>query len=168
MYLCQIQIYNLINIINKIIYYISTKGGTQFDCFKLLTKIFILLWSKNMSANENIDINLINNVNKEKNKEKKADPESLNIYDIINICIEYNKLGYNIQKQVKAILESGVEQSIRNGKITSESIPHIKQFLSYICENSYSSEASEQAFQCYLMIEEFEHEYPKYFLKHKN
>jgi hypothetical protein len=117
-----------------------------------------------MSANENIHINLLNNVN----KEKKAEPESLNIYDIINICIEYNKLGYNIQKQVEAILESGVEQSIRNGKITSESIPHIKQFLSYICENSYSSEASEQAFQYYLTIEEFEHEYPKYFLKHKN
>lgn len=118
-----------------------------------------------MSVHEFMNLGLISGVNK---KQKGDSSESLNISDIINICREFNKLGYNIQHQVETILELGVEQSIKSGKVKSEAMPHIKQFLSYICENSYFGEASEQAFQCYLMIEEFECEQPKYFLEHKN
>jgi hypothetical protein len=50
----------------------------------------------------------------------------LDISDIINICREYNKLGWQIQNQVENILEVGVEESIKSG-IVRKNLCHISR-----------------------------------------
>lgn len=80
----------------------------------------------------------------------------LDISDIITICREFNKLGWQIQNQVENILEVGVEESIRSGIVKRESLPHIKSFLTSICRNAYFGDAVAQAQDCIELIEEYE------------
>lgn len=80
----------------------------------------------------------------------------LDISDILRICKEYNKLGWQIQSQVENIIEFGVEESIRNGNVKRESLPHIKFFLHRICENPYFGDAVSQAQDCMTLIIEYE------------
>lgn len=80
----------------------------------------------------------------------------LDISDIINICREYNKLGWQIQQQVENILEVGVEESIKGGKVSRGSLPHIKSFLKAISRNAYFGDAVSQAHDCIKLIQEFE------------
>lgn len=80
----------------------------------------------------------------------------LDISDIINICREYNKLGWQIQNQVENILEVGVEESIKSGNVKRESLPHIKSFLHSICSNAYFGDAVSQANDCIQLISEYE------------
>lgn len=61
----------------------------------------------------------------------------LDIFDIINICKEYSSLGWQIQNQVEQILEVGVEESVKNGFVKKESLPHIKSFIQKFGENPY-------------------------------
>jgi len=84
----------------------------------------------------------------------------LDISDIIIVCREFNKLGWNIQNQVEQILEIGVEESINNGYVKYESLPHIKSFLKSIGQNAYFGDAVSQAYDCIKLIQNFE-------LKHK-
>jgi hypothetical protein len=80
----------------------------------------------------------------------------LDISDIINICREYNKLGWQIQNQVENILEVGVEESIKSGIVKKESLPHIKNFLQRICDNAYFGDAVAQADECIELIKTYE------------
>lgn len=80
----------------------------------------------------------------------------LDISDIISICREYNKLGWQIQNQVENILEVGVEESIKSGNVRRESLPHIKNFLNRICDNAYFGDAVDQARDCIKLIAEYE------------
>ena len=80
----------------------------------------------------------------------------LDISDIINICREYNKLGWQIQNQVENILEVGVEESIKTGNVKQQSLPHIKDFLKSICENPYFGDATSQANDCINLILQYE------------
>jgi hypothetical protein len=80
----------------------------------------------------------------------------LDISDIINICREFNKLGWQIQNQVENILEIGVEESIKSGFVKQQSLPHIKSFLKAICQNPYFGEAILQAKEVIYLISEFE------------
>ena len=80
----------------------------------------------------------------------------LDISDIINICREYNKLGWQIQNQVENILEVGVEESIKAGKVKQQSLPHIKDFLKSICKNPYFGDATSQADDCIELIKQYE------------
>jgi hypothetical protein len=84
----------------------------------------------------------------------------LDISDIINICREYNKLGWQIQGQVETILEVGVEESIKSGKVRQESLPHIKSFLKAICSNAYFGDAVSQAHDCIQLITQYEVQHP--------
>ena len=83
----------------------------------------------------------------------------LDISDIINICREYNKLGWQIQNQVENILEVGVEESIKTGNVKEQSLPHIKDFLKRICENAYFGDAVTQAHDCINLIQQYEEKY---------
>ncbi|MEO7172792.1 hypothetical protein [Flavobacterium sp.] len=76
----------------------------------------------------------------------------LDISDIINICREYNKLGWQIQSQVDLILELGVEESLKTGLVKRESLPFIKNFLKAITQNSYFGDATSQAEDCFELI----------------
>lgn len=78
------------------------------------------------------------------------------IDDIISICREYNKLGFNIQNQIENILETGIEPSIKNGSIKKEALPHIKDFLKSIHSNPYFGDASSQADDCIKLIAKYE------------
>lgn len=75
--------------------------------------------------------------------------------DIITICREYNKLGFQIQNQVDTILELGIEESIKNGSVKKESLLHIKSFLKAITNNPYFGEASQQAEECIWLINDY-------------
>src|ERR1039458_617841 len=83
----------------------------------------------------------------------------LDISDIISICREFNKLGWQMQNQVENILEVGVEESIRNGSVKKESLPHIKSFLLSICKNAYFGDAVSQAQDCIALIRDYEDSY---------
>lgn len=80
------------------------------------------------------------------------------INDLLNICREFNKLGYQIQNQVENILELGIEESIKAGNVKRESLPHIKFFLEQIIKNSYFGDAVSQAEECIFMISKFQDE----------
>lgn len=80
----------------------------------------------------------------------------LDISDIITICREFNKLGWQIQNQVDEILEVGVEESIKNGSVKQQSLPHIKAFLKAITSNAYFGDAVSQAHDCIKLIEDYE------------
>jgi hypothetical protein len=80
----------------------------------------------------------------------------LDISDIINICREYNKLGWKIQSQVENILEVGVEESIKQGIVHKESLPQIKSFLKSISRNAYFGDAVSQSNDCITLIKEYE------------
>lgn len=79
----------------------------------------------------------------------------LDISDIISICREYTKLGWQIQSQVENILEVGVEESIKSGNVKKQSLPHIKSFLHAICGNPYFGEATIQAQECIFLIDSY-------------
>lgn len=104
-----------------------------------------------MTTHELDALNFINQINTE---EEYSIP--LDISDIISICQEYNKLGWQIQHQVENILEYGIEESITKGIVKKESLSHIKNFLRAICKNPYFGDAGSQANDCIVMIESFE------------
>lgn len=85
----------------------------------------------------------------------------LDISDIINICKEYNELGWTIQNQIENIIEYGVNESIKNNLIKIESLPHIKNFLIQITKNAYFGDAVSQAQECINIIENFEKQIEK-------
>lgn len=80
----------------------------------------------------------------------------IDITDIISICKEYNKLGWQIQNQVENIIEFGVEESIKSGFVKQESLPHIREFLIAVSRNPYFGEAILQAQQCVDLILKYE------------
>lgn len=80
----------------------------------------------------------------------------LDISDIITVCREFNKLGWQIQNQVEQILEVGVEESIKSGHVKRESLPHIKSFLKTISKNAYFGDAVSQAHDCIKLIQAYE------------
>ena len=81
------------------------------------------------------------------------------IDDIISICRDYNSLGWQVQNQIENILEVGVEEAIRSGKVKQESLPHVKYFLRRICGNCYFGEAVSQAEDCLKLIHQYEHKH---------
>lgn len=80
----------------------------------------------------------------------------LDISDLITICREFTKLGWQIQNQVENILEVGVEESIKSGIVKQQSLPHIRAFLLSISKNAYFGDAVSQANDCMKLISEYE------------
>ena len=79
----------------------------------------------------------------------------LNISDLIIICKEFNKLGYNMQNQIDSILDLGVQESLNTGILKKESIPFIKNFLNTIETNPYFGDASWQAKEALHLLDEY-------------
>lgn len=114
-----------------------------------------------------VDVNSVK-VSYENSKENEDFIAPIDISDIISICKEFNKLGANMQNQIDNMLELGVEDSVKNGTIKVQSLPHIKQFLNQIRQNVYLGDASDQAEELMAMIELFEYNNPHYFVSKKN
>ena len=87
----------------------------------------------------------------------------IDISDIINICKEYSKLGWQIQKQIEEITELGIEEAINSGTVKITAIPHIKDFLTSVSDNAYFGDAADQAKECIALIESFELKNPLLF-----
>ena len=83
----------------------------------------------------------------------------LDISDIIQICREYNQLGWQIQQQIENILEVGVEESIKTGYVKKEALPLIKNFLRQVSSNPYFGDAVSQAHDCIKLIQKYEKEH---------
>lgn len=92
----------------------------------------------------------------------------IDISDIISICREYNKLGWQIQSQVESILELGINEAIQTGNIKKESLPHIKNFLQAISNNVYFGDSCAQAEECIFLIKEYEDEHKVTYISNKN
>lgn len=105
-----------------------------------------------MTAHD-LDVNLISSTTSGEEEEYSI---PLDISDIINICREFNKLGWQIQNQVENILEVGVEEAINNGIVKQQSLPHIKSFLRAISKNAYFGDAVSQAEDCIKLIDAYE------------
>jgi hypothetical protein len=84
----------------------------------------------------------------------------LDISDIISICREYHKLGWQIQSQVESILEVGVEEALTSGKVQKVSLPLIKSFLVAITSNPYFGDAVSQATDCVQLIQQYQDTHP--------
>jgi hypothetical protein len=83
----------------------------------------------------------------------------LDISDIIQICREYNQLGWHIQQQVESMLEVGIEESIKTGYVKKEALPLIKNFLRQLSRNPYFGDAVSQAHDCIILIQRYEKEH---------
>ena len=108
----------------------------------------------------------LTSLHNEDNEEEFSIP--LDISDIINICKEYNKLGWNLQNQIENILEFGIEESIKYGYVKQESLVPIKHFLIAISNNPYFGDAGSQATDCIQIICEYESKNKKQYLSSIN
>ena len=88
--------------------------------------------------------------------------------DIINICREYNKLGWQIQFQVENLLQIGIEEAIKNGHLKKESLPQIRIFLKKIIQNPYFGDAADQAQDCLELIQNYEDKYKISYISKSN
>jgi hypothetical protein len=117
-----------------------------------------------MTHNELETLSLLDTTSPDDKDEEYKNP--LDISDIISICQEYNKLGWQIQLQVENILEIGVEESIRCGNVRKDALPFVKNFLRRICDNVYFGDATMQAQDCIALIQAYEDKYKiKYYSK---
>lgn len=119
-----------------------------------------------MNAHELDVLTLIKTTTSNEQDEEFSIP--LDISDIISICREYNKLGWQIQNQVENILEVGIEESIKSGIVKKESLPHIKSFLRAIGSNAYFGDAGSQANDCIQLILEYEDKYKVSYISKSN
>ena len=78
------------------------------------------------------------------------------IEDIISICREYNKLGWQLQQQIENIVELGVEEAISSGEVKQSSLPLIKDFLQQITNNCYFGDAANQSKWCVALIDHYQ------------
>ena len=103
-----------------------------------------------MAANQ---LNAKLNISNLDSKDEEEFSVPLDITDIITICQEYNKLGWQIQYQIQDIIENGVEDSIKSGTVSKKSLPVIKNFLKQISKNVYFGDAITQAQECIDLID---------------
>jgi hypothetical protein len=87
----------------------------------------------------------------------------LNVSDIIEVCKQYSKLGFQIQYQIGLIMEFGIDEAISSDAISIAALPHIKDFLLRISQNPYFGDACTQAIDCIHFIELFEDQHPDLF-----
>jgi hypothetical protein len=105
-----------------------------------------------MTAHELKNLVLVSTTPNENNDEYNI---PLDITDIISICREFNKLGWQIQSQVENILEIGVEESIKTGKVKQSSLHHIKSFFKAVHNNPYFGDSSLQSQDIIYQIDNF-------------
>lgn len=89
----------------------------------------------------------------------------IDINDIIEVCKQYTQLGWNIQQQIGWLIELGIEESLKEGKVSVEALPHIRQFLKSITEKMFG-DTVDQAFAVIMMIDNYELHNPQVFKAH--
>jgi len=109
--------------------------------------------------------NVLNNVELVSSQTSDQDEDNfenpIDISDIITVCKEYSKLGWQIQNQIEYITESGIEEAIQSGVVKTTSLPVIKHFLSVVSKNPLFGDASSQAEEVVALIEVYEMQHPE-------
>jgi hypothetical protein len=72
----------------------------------------------------------------------------LNLFEIIDICKEYNNLNTYLQKQISNIMSEGISHCIENKLVDQKSFPELISFFEKIINNQYFGEARDQAIEC--------------------
>lgn len=84
----------------------------------------------------------------------------ISMFDILSICREFSKLGYQMQQQVETITELGIKDAINSKAVSAAALPHIKFFLQQVIRNPYFGEAVDQAADAVRMIENWQESNP--------
>jgi hypothetical protein len=92
----------------------------------------------------------------------------IDISDILNICKEYSKLGWYIQMHMEYLIENGIEEAVKSGRVDRATLPHIKQFLLKIGNNGYFGDAAEQAQELLALLDYYELNNPYLFKEVSN
>lgn len=100
---------------------------------------------------------------KKKSNEDETFSNPIDISDILNVCKEFSKLGWQVQSQIECIMELGIDEAIKTGMVSIAALPHIKEFLKGICQNVYFGDAADQAYECINLIDYFEEQNPNLF-----
>lgn len=104
--------------------------------------------------------NLLDNVKIDIADSDETFENPIDLSDILTVCKEYSKLGWQIQNQIETITELGIEEAIKGGLVKVSSLPLIKHFLQSVCENPLFGDASFQANECIALIENYELKHP--------
>jgi len=107
------------------------------------------------------------NISSEKEEQNDIDIP-IDITDIIGVCKEYSSLGWQIQNQIEAIKDFGLEESVRRGIVKAQSLPIIKDFFKKIVDNAWFGDAAEQAYEFIMLIDDLELRRPELFRSKKN
>lgn len=93
---------------------------------------------------------------------------ALDINDLIEVCKSYNRLGWNIQQQFEFLIEFGIDEAIKEKKVSAEFLPHIRTFLKSITDNYWFGDAADQANEVIAMIDNYELKHPHFFRRDRN
>lgn len=85
----------------------------------------------------------------------------IDISDILSVCKEYSRLGWQIQNQVEYIAENGVDDALKTGTVKVNSLPLVKNFLKVVRDNPLFGDAADQADECVALIEIYEMNHPE-------
>lgn len=92
----------------------------------------------------------------------------IDISDILNICKEYNKLGWYIQMHMEYLIENGIDEAVNSGRVDKLALPHIKDFLTKVCDNGYFGDAADQARDLIALLDNYEMNHPTLFKSGSN
>jgi len=84
----------------------------------------------------------------------------LDLSDLLTLCKEYSRLGFNLQNQVEILIDCGVETAINQRLIARSSLPHIRAFLKTIEQNALFGDSSLQANELITAIDFYAHKNP--------
>jgi hypothetical protein len=84
----------------------------------------------------------------------------LDLTDVLTVCREFSRLGYNIQAQIELLIDHGVENAINQQLIKRSSLPYIRSFLRTIVDAQYFGEAGSKADDLITEIDFFIHRNP--------
>jgi len=84
----------------------------------------------------------------------------LSMTDLLSLCREYSKLGWQMQQQVEMIVELGIQEAIATGAVSVSALPLVKEFLAQIIRNAYFGDAVDQAEECIRMVDDYQSAHP--------
>ena len=84
----------------------------------------------------------------------------ISTFDILAICREYSKLGYQMQQQVETLTELGIQDAINSRAISAAALPHIKFFYQQVIRNPLFGDAVDQAAEIVRAIEDWQEANP--------
>lgn len=108
---------------------------------------------------------MINALNELNGSIESASSAAVDLTDILEVCKQYTVLGWTIQHQIECLIENGVEEAVNSGKVNSQVLPHVREFLKSITERLINTDVVDQAYAVIMMIDHYEMKNPQIFRK---